>query len=792
MSEFLGPLEQGFIISSDWLDIGGKHYLRYMGTGSMGSFELVVTGFKPYFFVGSDCVLPAGVTGTQRSKTNLQNYASLGVDKLSFQTYQQQLQARRLLEQKGYQTFEADIRPTDRYLMDRGIYGSFSISACKSRLWKDGLIRYLDPELVPSDFDPVFKVVSLDIETAKTGEVLSVGFHSWQMESDKESQIVLMLGEPSDSSCSFNRAIKIHSCQSERQLLLDFDQTLQTLNPDVIIGWNVVEFDLSHLIERCKKHRLASNWGKMASPVVLTPGSTLGKRVHMNGRVVIDGPNTLRLAFYTFENFKLETVAQKLLKKGKAIVAEDSWEEIERRFREDKPALAHYNMQDCLLVSEIFKKCDLLTLQMTRSKISGLLMNRVGLSTAAFDHFFVPASHTQGLVAGNVKDTVRARHAAGGHVLSPKVGLYEHVVLLDFKSLYPSILNTFKIDPVSRFRADSSSIKTPTGHYFSGDRHCLPKYIENLLAKRKQAKAQNNSSLSQAIKILMNSFYGVMGSGACRFYHPDLPEAITGTGRWILRESEKYFESRGYQVVYGDTDSVFVVLKSTETDSPQKAGAKLAKQLNQYFFDRLQKEFLVRSELEVEFEKYYLQFFLPPSRSKVGGSKKRYAGLLFGPQAPQIEFTGLEFVRSDWTQLAKEFQFGLMEHVFTKRPPQSWIKQFVSELTAGKRNRELIYSRRLVKPLKDYTKTRPPHVKAAALLPPGKLKALGRKPRIEYLMTLRGPIPTTMNPTDIDFEHYIEKQIQPIADTVLWMYGEQFSELFQNKLFPNTQQKLLF
>ena len=134
-------------------------------------------------------------------------------------------------------------------------------------------------------------------------------------------------------------------------------------------------------------------------------------------------------------------------------------------------------------MSEIFQATDLIELQCTRSRISGLLLGRVGLSTAAFDHFFIPRARKFGLVAKNVKDVHIMEHSAGGHVLEPKVGIFEHVIVLDFKSLYPSITDTFKIDPVSLFygNEEEASKKTPTNHFFHQEKHALPKFIEDLL-----------------------------------------------------------------------------------------------------------------------------------------------------------------------------------------------------------------------------------------------------------------------------------------------------------------------
>lgn len=277
-----------------------------------------------------------------------------------------------------------------------------------------------------------------------------------------------------------------------------------------------------------------------------------------------------------------------------------------------------------------------------------------------------------------------------------------------------------------------------------------------------------------------------MGSGGSRFYNPNLPTSITGTGRWILIKSKEYLEAAGYEVLYGDTDSVFVRLNTTKDKNVNIQGETLAEELNLYFKKTLKQMFNVDSHLEIEFEKYYRSFFLPPSRSKTGGSKKRYAGLLVQENKESIQFTGLEFVRSDWTKLAKDFQYELMYRVFNKLKIRSWIRSFINELQQGYKDGDLIYKKRLTKKAEEYTKSTPPHVKAVLMLPTAQREALKKRSSIEYVMTRRGPIPITLDHEDYDYNHYIDKQIKPIADTVLTIFNETFDEIIhgvQKSLF---------
>jgi len=359
--------------------------------------------------------------------------------------------------------------------------------------------------------------------------------------------------------------------------------------------------------------------------------------------------------------------------------------------------------------------------------------------------------------------------------------------VFDFKSLYPSIIRTFKIDPLSRLRADTNPLDTPVGTSFSRTEHILPAAIAELMGKREQAKKDQDPHLSQAIKILMNSFYGVMGTEGCRFHDQRLPAAITGTGQWVLKLTRKYFEQHGYDVLYGDTDSVFVQLKRAERFDVHTATNQLVQRTNTFITDTIQTEFNLKSHLEIEFERHFIKLFIPALRGGGEGAKKRYVGMVAEPGKAEpgkeaLVFTGLEFVRSDWTRLARNFQYELFDRIFHDREVTNWVSNRVSDLREHLYDNDLIYQKRLRKPPREYVKVVPPHVKAARLLGP---PAEGLK-EIRYVMTKRGPVPQALPHDDLDYAHYIEKQLKPIADAVLQFVGLSFSDIIggrQLKLF---------
>jgi DNA polymerase-2 len=387
--------------------------------------------------------------------------------------------------------------------------------------------------------------------------------------------------------------------------------------------------------------------------------------------------------------------------------------------------------------------------------------------------------------------------------MTPKPGLYHNVLVLDFKSLYPSIIKTFNIDPASFVTKEQIKkeklkekdlIVSPNKAHFKNQEGILPSIIEKLHQAREKAKREKRELSSYAIKIIMNSFFGVLASPNCRYFSLDIANAITNFGQEILKLTKEQIEKLGYQVIYQDTDSCFVHTK-LEKEKAEKLGKEISEKIDKFYEDYVKKNYNRKSYLDLEFDKLFLALLMPSLRtqgkekeegenkeeSQAKGAKKRYAGLIEENNKETLEITGLEAIRGDWTDAAQEFQKELLMKVFKNENPSSFIKSFVKELKAGKLDKQLIYRKSIRKELKEYTKTTPPHVKAAR-----KLEHLDSN-IIEYYITLDGPEPIQKLKHKIDYEHYIDKQIKPIAKTILSTLGIDFESLLQG-----TKQKTLF
>lgn len=648
--------------------------------------------------------------------------------------------------------YEDDIRHCDRYLMERFIKGGVWVSGKVKQ--RHGYIEITDAKLKENpDYKPNLSMLSLDIECDGQGVLFSVGLVSEHYKS------VIMIGTPQQTEQS------IIWVEDEIELLQVLMQQVKAIDPDVIIGWNVIEFDFVVLAERAEALGIDLCLGRDNASIDVYKGNYV--RVLISGRVVIDGIDTMKNATYHFPSFSLANVASEILGEQKLIQQDNRLSEIIRQFNEDKLALAAYNLQDCMLVMSIFKKLNLLEFAIVRTQMTGLELEKMGGSVAAFINLYLPLLHRSGYIAPNLAEHGVSFESPGGYVMESKPGLYKNVLVLDFKSLYPSIIRTFFIDPLGLIKgldSPENALEGFNGGYFSKTEHHLPKLVEQLSAKRQNAKEQGDAMLSQAIKIIMNSLYGVLGSKGCRFYDPRLSSSITLRGHQIMQTTRKWLESWGYEVIYGDTDSTFVALPDDVTaKQSHEIGKALQRKINQTWSLDCEERFGIQSHLEIEFETHYSPFFMPTIRGQETGSKKRYVGRVEKNGLSELVFKGMETVRSDWTDIAKMFQKELVEALFEGGDLENVATKYIEQIRSGRVDHLLIYKKRLGKPLEQYIKNIPPHVKAARDNKNLESKKYIKGTTVNYFISLYGPKVYLNNKVqDVCYEHYIEKQILPI------------------------------
>ena len=455
-----------FILSSDARDEGASCTLRFWGISAHGPILALVRSHRPLFFVPHRASLPADI-GAERKPLELNDFAGDPVDALYFSTLGQYREARRRLTDAGVRHYESDVRPEDRYLMERFINSSALLDGPSSRSGK--LRIFENPRFSAAEFRPGLSTLSLDIETGSDGRLYGVALDF--SGGGRRIQRVAVLDESVSGSAPGDRVAypAIRFAGSERKLMEFLLDSVAETDPDIIIGWHVIGFDLRFLNEKARVLGMPLALGRGGNPLRLIERAGAVPIAQLEGRLVIDGPPSLRGTFHRFSDWRLDTVASELLGRGKDITEHGSEKvaEIERRFHEDKEALARYNLEDAVLVTEIFQKTALVEQLVTRSLITGLPPDQVHRSVASFDRFFLPRLHRKSYVAPNQADITAGSPAAGGMVFTAGAGLFEDVAVLDFKSLYPTIIRTFHIDPYSLLQAGTSPLDTPVGIRFS-------------------------------------------------------------------------------------------------------------------------------------------------------------------------------------------------------------------------------------------------------------------------------------------------------------------------------------
>ncbi|SEO32117.1 DNA polymerase-2 [Luteibacter sp. UNC138MFCol5.1] len=780
----VSPARRGYILTRHWRDTRDGVELEFWLATDDGPRHVVVNGQTAVAFVRESQRGEVEAAVRNDPVFELRPLAMKTLDQepvvgLYARNYRAMLRLEKRLAERGIALIEADVRPTDRYLMERFITASVTVEAAED----DAHAVLVNPRIRPGEpHRPTLRIVSLDIETSAMGELYSLALEGCGRRD------VYMLGEPPAGEPG-PRDFVLTYCADRRAMIYAINAWFREHDPDAIIGWNLVQFDLRLLQACADQYGLVLSLGRGGRPVDWREHGRRENYVFASipGRLAIDGIEALRSAMWSFPSFSLESVAQALLGEGKDV--DDPYhrmDEIERRFREDKPALARYNLVDCELVTRIFAKTRLLDFVLERANATGLPADQSGGSIAAFSHHYLPRMHREGYVAPSA-GAAHGESYPGGFVMDSRPGIYDSVLVLDYKSLYPSIIRTFLVDPIGLAEGmldPSNAVPGPNDTYFSRTRHCLPGIIDHLWKRRDQAKAESNQALSQAFKLLMNAFVGVLGASGGRFFDPRLAAAVTLRGHEVMRSTRRLVEDEGYEAIYGDTDSIFIWLGRAHDETEAMAVAdRLRQRINDWWKTSLASAHGIENHLEIEFDTHYARFFMPTVRGGEAGSKKRYAGLFVNDDGEEeLAFRGLETVRSDWTPMAQRFQRELYGRIFRREPYADYVVDYVNRLQAGELDDQLVYRKRLRGKLDSYDRTTPPQVRAARMADEYNARH-GRPLRyqnggwISYVMTLAGPEPIEARASAIDHEHYLSNQLEPIADAILAPLGESLAAL---------------
>jgi DNA polymerase I len=370
---------------------------------------------------------------------------------------------------------------------------------------------------------------------------------------------------------------------------------------------------------------------------------------------------------------------------------------------------------------------------------------------------------------------------AGGLVLSPKPGLHENIAVLDFKSMYPNIMINYNLSPDTYIAPeepeplDGTYVAPEVGHRFRKDppgfyKEALTYLIDIRSQVRQQMKNLSPKTVEyqvldarqKAVKILTNAAYGYAGWVGARWYIKPVAEAASAWGRHIILKASQMAQEAGIGVVYGDTDSLFINYDET-------TAVKLQEDIEREF------------KLDVEIGEVYRRIFFTEA-------KKRYAGLR---QDGSLDIVGLEVVRGDWAEVAKQVQEHVLEIILKEQSPKKAV-DYVHSIVADLRHKkvpldDLIIWKTLTKPPNQYA-IKAPHVEAAKML---RLKGwrLRGGDKVGYVILAgKGRLYNRVKPyvfaiqEEVDVDYYVTNQVLPAAARILAFFNITEEDLIKAEM----------
>jgi DNA polymerase I len=649
--------------------------------------------------------------------------------------------------QKAY---ENDIRLSTRYLLEKGITPSS---------WFEAEFEE-DPKLPHIPSVKTFKAKSIKpVEERSIPSLRIMMVH------------VLKVGEKGSPKPEYDPVVAISILTSEgnfKQLVYDgendkkliekFVNYIKSYDPDIILGYGITE-DWSYLIERSKRVDVSLEVGRNYAK----PHTSVFGHVSITGRICIDlfhdARDNPQLTEYTLDEY-----ARSLGLKASFQIPEHKY--LDYFSDPSKREMLFKQSEDCTrLIHTIWNIVGDFVIQL--SQLTGLPMDHV--LTASSGHraeaYLIREAYSIGeLIPPRIEKPYMSY--AGGLVLQPQKGVYEKVAVLDFSSMYPNIMLKYNISPDTYVpigeHCDDCFISPESGHRFRKDyRGVYTRMLKNLLEARKAVRERLKSvkedtveyrilnARQKALKILANTLYGYAGWIGARWYLREVAESVAEWGRYTIRMTMDKAKQLGLKIVYGDTDSLFVI-----------DGSKL---------DELIKWIEEELDMEARVDKVYERILFTEA-------KKRYGGLL---EDGSLEVVGLEVVRGDWAEIAKETQLGVLKimlETMDANKALSYVRSIISDARNGKIEMEkLIIWKRMTKPPEAY-EVRAPHVLAALELSKrGWRIDVGDK--VGYIVTKgtskigeRAKPYQLVEKNDIDYEYYVSNQIIPAAMRILEVF----------------------
>ena len=700
--------------------------------------------------------------------------------KLQFKKISDLVSAReRIKDELFYEgKFEYDIPYDFRYLIDKNIY-------CLKYYEIDKKKGLEFSELKDKELN--LKGIAFDIETLgkslnpKKEQIILLSLYS------KDFKKVIGYKEPK------NKANYFVLVKDEKELLLEFLNTIKELEPDLIYTYNGDLFDFPFVKTRCKKFGLDKEFNELFNPEKKNgKGFYLEKYQHIDIYKVVRSLS--RKGSLNLFKFDLDTVYNYLFGKHKIDI---KYNEIEKYYNSPEllSKFIEYNLVDSIGCYEIAE--NFLEQFVALSKITGESLQKITRASSSHivESLIIHSAINDNKIIPNIPTgaTVNARlnkQFQGAFVKEPKIGLHENLAVVDFRSLYPSVIITYNISPESINKRTKRIFKSKTGDIFSEDIEAtIPKMLKRVFYQRikikKEMKTHKKDSLDYktlfayqwSLKTILNSTYGYMGYSRARWYNFNCANSIATTSREhtlkVLKQAEKY----GLEVIYGDTDSMFVKYKKDKKEILD-------------FLDYINKE--LPGVMKLSLDGFYKRGIFVHKKGSRESAKKRYALI---DENNSLKIVGFEYVRRDWSKVAKETQRTVLELILKDKDiegAKKYLQDIIKKVNEHKLKKEqfIIYNQ-IRKDIKEYSSIGP----AVSAVKKAKKKGLEvNKSFVGYIITKNGKsisdkaeIAETVKEGDYDSKYYIHNQILPSVKNIFALFN-----INEDQLMNKPSQKKLF
>ncbi|XP_012231699.2 DNA polymerase alpha catalytic subunit isoform X2 [Linepithema humile] len=487
---------------------------------------------------------------------------------------------------------------------------------------------------------------------------------------------------------------EVIKCENENELLEELLTLMQKADPDLIIGYDCA-FQFDVLMQRMFALKV-SNWNRMGRLKSTTPPLLRGKIMLTQafvGRPICDIQVSAKELNLKVRSYDLQSLCGAVLKTKEHECKEITPAETPSFYKTaDKIiSLMHATLKEAKYIITIVMDLNVIPLALQITCLAGNILSRTLLGGRAErnEYLLLHAFHLKDYITpdkkidkrGKDEDGPRRKAAAytGGLVLDPKKGFYDKLVLLmDFNSLYPSIIQEYNLCfttvPGAAY-ADVEQLNIPESDLEAG---VIPTEIHKLVKSRQQIKqlmkAPNLSPEQKmdyhirqmALKLTANSMYGCLGATHCRFYARGLAALVTAKGREILEDTKHLVEKLQYEVIYGDTDSLMINTNILEYDDVFSIGRKIMKEVNNRY---------KKVELDIDGVFRYLLLL----------QKKKYAAVTVTKlPSGQLQLTqehkGLDIVRRDWCPLACDTGKKVLDILLCDQSSETRLEQVVQIL----------------------------------------------------------------------------------------------------------------